>query len=185
MVYLVDLWLPILLSAVFVFLASWVLHMLLTYHRSDYNALPNGEAVADLLRPANMKPGTYMYPHCADPKDMAKPEVQEKFKAGPVMLTNVFPSGPPSMGKSLGIWFVYCVLISVFAGYLAGRTLGPGTHYLAVFRIVGTTAFLAFGVGEASNSIWRGQLWGVTAKHMFDGLVYALLTAGTFGWLWP
>jgi hypothetical protein len=27
--------------------------------------------------------------------------------------------------------------------------------------------------------------WIRTLKSMFDGLIYALLTASVFGWLWP
>jgi hypothetical protein len=185
MVDLSALWLPMLLSAMFVFLVSWVLHMLLTYHRSDYKPLPKEAEVAAALRGAGLQPGTYVYPHCTNPKDMAKPEMIEKYKAGPVVLINVLPSGPPAMGKSLGTWFVYCLVVSLFSAYVAGRTLDPGTDYLAVFRIVGTVAFMAYALGEAANSIWRGQLWGSTFKHMFDGLVYGLVTAGTFGWLWP
>jgi hypothetical protein len=184
MVYLPDLWLPIVVSAVIVFLTSWVLHMLLTYHRSDYRPVPNADQVAAALRTGNPAPGTYMYPHC-DPKDMGKAETVEKFKAGPVFIMNVMPSGPPNMGKSLGTWLVYVLLVSLFTAYLTGRALGPGVEYLAVFRLAGGAAFMAYCLAEMVSSIWRGQLWGVTIKHMFDGLVYSLLTAGTFGWLWP
>lgn len=35
------------------------------------------------------------------------------------------------------------------------------------------------------NSIWYKRKWSSTLKSMADGLVYALVTAGTFGWLWP
>jgi len=27
--------------------------------------------------------------------------------------------------------------------------------------------------------------WVVTFKHLFDSLIYALLTAAIFAWLWP
>jgi hypothetical protein len=48
------------------------------------------------------------------------------------------------------------------------------------------SAVLVFIVSSIiHNSIWRGQSWGTTWKHVADGLVYALVTAGTFGWLWP
>jgi hypothetical protein len=50
---------------------------------------------------------------------------------------------------------------------------------------VGTAAFLAYGLANLSNSIWKGQTWSMTIKEVIDGLVFALLTAGTFGWLWP
>jgi hypothetical protein len=34
-------------------------------------------------------------------------------------------------------------------------------------------------------SIWYSRAWINTIKSTIDGLIYALLTAGTFGWLWP
>jgi hypothetical protein len=89
------------------------------------------------------------------------------------------------MGKYLGLWFVYCVVIGIFVAYLTGRTLGAGTDYLQVFRVAGTAAFLGYALAQVQDLIWKGQTWGVTFKHVFDGLIYGLLTAGTFGWLWP
>ena len=51
--------------------------------------------------------------------------------------------------------------------------------------MAGATAFLGYSLALIQESIWKGQTWGVTFKHVFDGLIYGLLTAGTFGWLWP
>lgn len=185
MVPIPSLWLPIVLSAVFVFLLSWVLHMLLTYHRSDYGRLPGEEDVMAAMRKAGVQPGNYHFPHAASPKDMGSPEWIEKCNQGPVGIVHVMPSGPPNMGKYLATWFVFCLVVSVFVAYLTGRTLGPGAPYLSVFRVAGTAAFLAYALGEAMNSIWKGQTWSNTLKSMFDGLLYALVTAGAFGWLWP
>ena len=50
MVTIASLWLPILLSAVVVFVASFVVHMLVPFHRSDYRTLPNEDQVMDALR---------------------------------------------------------------------------------------------------------------------------------------
>jgi hypothetical protein len=100
------------------------------------------------------------------------------------MLT-VFPSGPPAMPKFLGLWFAYCLLIGLFVAYLTGRTVLHGASYLAVFRVAGTVAFMAYGLGPLVNGIWKGLPWSVVFKESFDGLIYSLLTAGTFGWLWP
>jgi hypothetical protein len=185
MVSLAALWLPILLSAVIVFVASSILHMLLPLHKSDYRQLPEEERVMDALRSAGVTPGpAYHFPHCTH-QQMKAPATIEKYKRGPVGLLTIIPSGAPNMGKYLGQWFVYCIVVGIFVAYLAGRTLGPGTHYLQVFRVAGTAAFLAYAFGQFQDSIWKGQTWGVTLKHVFDGLVYGLLTAGTFGWLWP
>jgi hypothetical protein len=184
MVPLSALWLPIVLSAVIVFVASSVMHMLLPYHKSDYQKLPDEDKLLPTLRSAGLKRGLYVFPFCTH-KDMKSPEMQEKYKQGPVGMMTVLPSGPPAMPKFLGQWFAYCLIIGFFVAYLAGHTVAAGANYRAVFRVVGTAAFLAYGLGQLSNGIWKGQMWGMTIKEVIDGLVYGLLTAGTFGWLWP
>ena len=184
MVSVTALWLPIVLSAVIIFVASSIMHMLLPYHRSDYRQLPDEDRLLAVLRGAGLKPGLYHFPYCTH-KDMKSPAAMEKFKQGPVGMLTLFPSGPPAMPKFLGMWFAYCLIIGFFVAYLTGRTVEPGANYLAVFRVAGTAAFLAYGLGNLSNGIWKGQPWGVTLKEAMDGLVYGLLTAGTFGWLWP
>jgi|SRR5579872_3763481 len=184
MVSLAALWLPIVLSAVIVFIASSIMHVVLKYHQSDCRQIPDEDKILASLRPANLKPGLYIFPYCL-PKDMKSPAAVEKYKQGPVGFMTIMPSGPPAMPKFLVQWFVYCLLISFFVAYLTGHTVPPGTYYLAVFRVVGTAAFLAYGLGQLSNGIWKGQSWSMTIKEVVDGLVYGLLTAGTFGWLWP
>jgi len=184
LVPIIALWLPIVLSAVIVFIASSVMHTVLTYHQSDYHQLPNEEGILAALRPANLKPTLYVFPYCTH-KQMKAPETMEKFRRGPVGFLTIRPNGPPAMGKFLVQWFVYCLLIGLFVAYITGRTLAPGTDYLAVFRVAGAVGFMAYGLGHLSNGIWKGQPWGATIKEAVDGLVYGLLTAGTFGWLWP
>jgi hypothetical protein len=185
MVPISSLWLPILLSAIFVFVASSLLHMALKFHNADYRQLPEEDKLVDALRAARVTAGRVYYFPYAHHKDMNSPEVMEKFKRGPVGLLTVIPSGPPAMGKYLAQWFAYCVGLGVFVAYLTSRTQPPGTPYLEVFRMAGATAFLGYAGSHTQDSIWKGQTWIVTLKHIFDSLVYALLTAGTFGWLWP
>ena len=185
MVSLVSLWLPILLSAVAVFIVSSIIHMFLTYHRADYTDLPNEAEVMDALRPFNIPPGDYVMPRPASAKDMGTPEFIEKLKQGPVAFMTVFPNEPFNMGKQLTQWFLYSVLIGVFAAYLASRTLDAGAEYLTVFRVTGTVAFAGYGLALLQGSIWYGRKWGATLRSAFDALVYALFTAGMFGWLWP
>jgi hypothetical protein len=185
MVPLVDLWLPILLSAVIVFVASSIFHMVLPLHKGDYKGLPDEPKVLDALRPFGLAPGTYHFPHCDSHKEMKSPEFQGRMKQGPNGILTVLPNGAPNMGKYLGTWFAYLVLVSVFIAYVTGRTFAPGAHYLAVFRIAGTVGFLSYGIAHAHSSIWEGRAWSTTLKYWFDGLVYGCLTAGVFGWLWP
>ena len=185
MVPIMSLWLPILLSAVFVFIISSIIHMFLPYHRTDWSKVPSEDGVMDALRPFNIPPGDYIVPHSGGGKDMKSPEFQEKVNKGPVAFMTVLPNGMPEMTKSLILWFIYAAVVSTFAAYIAGRALVPGAHYLMVFRFAGATAFIAYTVAGWQQSIWYHRPWSTSLKNTFDGLVYALFTAGTFGWLWP
>jgi hypothetical protein len=184
MVPLSALLVPILVSAVVVFVGSSIIHMVLPFHRSDYRQLPEEDKLLAALRAGGLKRGLYIFPFSTH-KDMKSPAVQEKYKQGPVGMLTVFPSGPVAMPKFLGLWLTYCLLIGLFVAYLAGHTMAPGAPYRAVFRVAGTAAFLVYALGPLVNGIWKGLPWSVALKEAFDGLIYSLLAAGTFGWLWP
>src|ERR1700691_167437 len=126
------LWAPVLLSSVIVFVASSIIHMLSPWHKSDYPGVPNQDKVMDSLRPFEIPPGDYMVPRPSSHKEYATPEFQEKVKKGPVMMVTVWPNGPTSMGRNLGMWFLYSCVIGVFAAYVSGRALRPGANYLNV-----------------------------------------------------
>ncbi len=101
------------------------------------------------------------------------------------MIVTVMPNMMPSMARNLGLWFVYCTAVGFLAAYVAGRALQPGTDYLRVFQLIGATAFIGYSVALWQMSIWYSRAWSHTIKSTMDGLIYSLLTAGTFGWLWP
>ena len=185
MVSLAALWLPILLSAVIVFVASSIIHMVLPYHRSEYHQLPDEDNLLATLRAAGLKRGFYNFPFCTH-KDMKSPAVIEKFKQGPVGFITVYPQWPAQHGQvpRAVVWLLPGDRFLRRVSHRAHSHI-PALTISAVFRVVGTAAFLAYGLGNLSNSIWKGQPWSMTIKESFDGLVYALLTAGTFGWLWP
>jgi hypothetical protein len=185
MVPLTALWLPILLSAVIVFVASSLIHMVLPWHKNDYPQVPNEEGLRAALRPLAIPPGDYMVPRPASREGMRDPAFLEKVNQGPNVILTVMPSGSLSMGRSLALWFLYSVVVGLFAAYVASRALAPGAEYIQVFRFAGTTAFLGYAVALWQMSIWYRRAWSTTVKATVDGLIYALLTAGTFGWLWP
>ena len=185
MTALSALWLPILLSAVAVFIASSILHMVLPWHRSDYPAMPNETQVRDALRPFAIPPGDYMVPRAAGPDEMKSAAFKEKWMQGPNMIVTILPAGEWSMGRNLGLWFVYCLVVSVFAAYVASRALGPTAEYLSVFRFAGATAFAGYALALWQMFIWYRRSGTVTLKLTIDGLIFAMLTAGVMGWLWP
>jgi hypothetical protein len=182
---LASLWLPILLSAVVVFLISSVIHMTPLWHKTDYPKLDKEAQVLGALRPLAIPPGDYLMPRPTSTAEMRSPEFLEKVKQGPVVVMTVMPNGPMSMGKNLVQWFVYSLVIGVFAAYIASRALAPGAPYLRVFQLTGATAFACYTVAIWQMSIWYHRGWSLTIKTTLDGLIYSLLTAGVFGWLWP
>ena len=185
MVSVLSLWLPILLSGVAVFIVGSVIHMVLKYHASDLAQLPQEEAIRDALKPLAIPPGEYVLPYGGSMEALKDPDFVEKMKEGPVAYVTVVKNGPPNMGPRLMQWFVFSVVVSVFAGYVASVSLGAGARYLDVFQVVGTVAFVGYALGMLQDTIWMGKKWSTTLKSVFDGLIYGLVTAGVFGWLWP
>ena len=182
---LAALWLPILLSAVLVFVVSSAIHMASPWHKSDYPRVPNEDKLRDALRPLAIPPGDYMMPRPSSTQEMRSPAFVEKFKKGPVMMFTVMPGGTMAMGKNLAMWFLYSVVVGLFAAYVAWSALSPSAGYRDVFRFTGVTAFIGYSLALWQMSIWYRRAWLTTIKATVDGLLYALLTAGVFAWLWP
>lgn len=183
--FITELWLPILLSAVFVFIASSIIHMALPLHKGDLKKLPGEDKILAEMRAQGLRPGAYMFPCPESMKELGSPEMIEKCRLGPVGLMNISPSGAPGMGKNLLEWFLYSLLISIFVAYIGEVALDRGAASMAVFRLVGTAAILAYATRSIPESIWHRQPWSITFKFAMDGVVYGLITGATFGWLWP
>ncbi|UCF19214.1 MAG: hypothetical protein JSU87_15005 [Gemmatimonadota bacterium] len=182
-VSLVSLWLPILLSAVIVFFAAFVAWTVLPHHRSDWAPVPNDDTLLQAIRSLGLERGQYVFPKAMTPEGAKDPDAKKKLEEGPVGSLIIWPT--PSMRKSLVQYFVYCLGVSFFVAYLGHAALDAGADYLHVFRVLGTIAFLTYSIGAIPQSIWFGQTWSSTWKSVIDGLVFGLLTGGTFGWLWP
>jgi hypothetical protein len=181
MEFLSELWLPIVVSAVIVFFASFVIHMVVPLHKGEWKGAPDeGKLLGGL---EGMPPGQYMFPWAEGMAAMKSPEFEAKLQKGPVGQLIIHPK-PWNMGRNLFLMIVFNLVVGVFIAYVAWHGMGSGAHdYLHVFRVTGAAALMAYGLGWIPNAIWYGgiRFW----TYAFDSLVYALLTAGTFGWLWP
>jgi hypothetical protein len=178
-------WLPILLSSVIVFVASSVIHMAPLWHKGDFPKMPMEPQVLDALRPLAIPPGDYFIPRASGMQEMRTPAFKDKMAKGPVAVFTVMPNGPISMNRNLIQWFVFLLVVGVFVAYINGRSLPMNTPYLRVFKSVAVTTFVAYSLALVELSIWYRRSWVMTAKSALDGVIYALLTAGVFGWLWP
>ncbi|MGD2110851.1 MAG: hypothetical protein PVI86_15845 [Phycisphaerae bacterium] len=180
---LVPLWLPIIVSAVAVFVASSLAWMVLPHHKKDIKTLPNEKALTDHLKQLGLDPGTYMWPGCGD-GDMKSPEFQARYKEGPWGSINVLAKQPNFMANLLGVFIVYLV-ISIFVGYITLRAEDLGAGFMPVFRVAGATAILGYCAGPFPGGIFLGKPLRFMFTDFLDNVVYGLLTGLIFGWLWP
>jgi len=178
---IIGLWLPILVSAVFVFIASAAVWMAMPWHKSDFSKTADEEAVRTALK--GSAPGFYMLPYCIKPKGLEDAEMRQKFVDGPLAYITVVTNGLPQMGSKMVLSFLYYIVVGVICAYFVSRTATADMDYLAVFRIAGAVAWVAYGVAYIQDSIWFGRPWSLTGKNLFDALIYAVLTGGVFGWL--
>jgi hypothetical protein len=186
MALLAHLWLPIVLSAVFVFIASSVINMFLKFwHAPDYKGFSNEDDVAAAIRKGNPSAGAYQLPYCSSPEAMKQPQMAEKFKNGPVGMVFLRKPGPMNIGSFLGQWFAFCLLVTFFCALVAVHVFGPGAESARIFHVVGLIALMTFSFGGIPDAIWWSHPWGSTLKYVVDGLIYALITGATFAWLWP
>ncbi|MDO8544883.1 MAG: hypothetical protein Q7S40_30935 [Opitutaceae bacterium] len=186
MTALLTLWLPILLSAVVVFVISSLIHMVIKWHAPDYRGFANEDAVRDAIRAGNPAPGRYVVPYCADMKEMGGEAMLKKYREGPVGHIVLAPAGAPNMGKHLGLWFLWSLAIAAVAAFLATRLLGlDHSHARAAAKLVGAVTFIAHGFGTMQESIWMARPCSSSAKYLLDAALYAVGSGCVFLWLWP
>jgi nucleoside recognition membrane protein YjiH len=185
MVTIGNLWLPIVVATVLCFVAGALLHMVLPLHRKDFVKLPDEDGVVEALRRSGTGAGNYMFPAPAGPEAMKDPAFLAKFERGPAGILTIRPAGKLSMGGSLTKQFLFHLVISFVIAYLASRTLNAGAEYLHVFRVTGTAAILAYVAAIFPAAIWYAEPPGYVLGKVVDGVVWGLLTAGSFGGFWP
>jgi hypothetical protein len=179
------LWLPILLSSIFVFIVSSIIHMASPWHKTDFPKLANEDQVMDALRPLAIPAGDYMMPRPSSMADMKSAEYKARVERGPRVLMTVMPQGTMAMTRELVMWFVYLIVVGIFAAYVTAHALAPAAPFRAVVRVAGTVSVLAYAAALWQLSIWYRRSWGITIKATADSLIYALITAATFAYLWP
>jgi hypothetical protein len=182
---LLQLWLPILVSAIGVFLASSLIHMVFKWHNSEYKALPNEDAVRSVLNAAKLEAGLYSTPHCTDMKEIETEAMQQKFREGPVALITLRAPGAPAMGRYLVQWFLLNLVVAALGGMLALQTMGIHAHPHYAGHFIGLFSLFVYGCGSVQESIWMGRPWSATVKNLLDALIYGTVSAIAFWQLWP
>ncbi len=179
-----DLWLPILVSAVAAFFASFLAWTVLPHHKSDFKKLPNESAFQDMIRNSNLSAGVHFFPYC-DPKEMKDPEAKKRMETPPFGLLQIW-NGKPNMGKNMALSFTFNIVVGVFVAYIASlSTLAPGAGFMPVFQVTGTAAVMAYALGFIPHHIWFGKPMSMTIKDIIDGVAYGLITGAIFAAMWP
>jgi len=178
------LWLPIVVSAVAIFVLSSVMHMVLPWHKSDYPRVANEDALMDALRPLAIPPGEYLVPRPQNMQDLKSPAFLEKMNAGPVFILRMLPNGLRPMSGPLFQWFIYLLVVDAFAAHIA-QFVAPGAGMHRIFHVVALTSLLGYAAALWQMTIWYRRSAWITFKSTIDGLIYAIVTGLVFVWLWP
>jgi hypothetical protein len=185
MEFLTQLWLPIVVSAVVVFILSALAWTVMPHHKKDFTGLPNADAVQAVMRENPPTPGQYAIPWVSERTAMEDPKVKEQMQRGPRAYITIVPNGMPAMGPMMAKSVVFYLIVSLLVAYVTWHAVQPGAEYLAVFRIAGTVASMSYILATVPDAIWFGRPWGNFGRQALDGLVFGLATGGVFGWLWP
>ena len=181
---LISLLLPVVLSAVAVFVLSSVIHMAMPWHKNDYEKVPDEDGLMAAMRPFGLAVGDYMMPRPSSGADMKSPEFMAKVAKGPVAIMTIRP-GTWNMGQTMATWFVFTLLVSIVAACMTGAVMAPGADDHDVFHYAGAVTFLCFAMGGVPQSIWYGRKWSTTFKHGLDSLIYGAATGLIFSMFWP
>lgn len=177
---LVALLLPIILSAIALFFASFLSWMILELHKNDWTKYPQESELENMLRTQNAAAGSYMFPYCHTQQEMKSAEFQKRYNEGPRGILTLLPK--TNMGALLGSQFLYFLVVSFGLAYLGSVAFRPGAAFIDVFRFYFTAGLLAFLAGMVPQAIWfRARISG----HILESLAFAAIVGGIFAGLWP
>ncbi len=185
MEFLTQLWLPILVTGVVVFILSALAWTVLPHHKKDWDGLPNADAVQLAMRANAPAPGQYALPWARDPKMFQESAMKEKLDKGPRAYITVVPNGMPPMGPMMVRSLIFNLVVALLVAYVAWHALGAGADDRAVFRIVGATSMMSYILATVPDSIWFGRPWRNFGMQVIDGVVFGLASAAIFCVLWP
>jgi hypothetical protein len=89
------------------------------------------------------------------------------------------------MGKSLGLWFVWTLVVASFASLVALHTIPLNGDAHMAAHVIALISFVMYGAGSVQDFIWMGKPFSSMMKYLLDALIYSVVTALSFMWLWP
>ena len=183
MQFLIDLWLPILVSAIAVFFCSFIAWAVSPHHKGDFNPAPDEQGLISAIRALHLKPGRYGFPFCHSHAQAKEPDFLKMWKEGPAGMLNIWPQ--ISMGRNMALTFLVFLAVSTLIAYLADITLQSGDGFARVFQVVGTAGVLAYCFSFLPNIIWFSGGGRAALMCFIDGIIYGLVTGAVFAYFWP
>jgi hypothetical protein len=177
---MIELWLPVVVSSIAVFFASFLSWMVLRLHQKDWVKMPREDDFMKCVADLGLRQGNYMFPGTTSPKEENEPAYQQKYQAGPRGTLQVHE--PVNLGRNLGLTFAYFFVCNATIAYLASFALSSESDFITVFRFVATVALLTYLASIVQHAIWfRVRITG----HVIESIAYALIAGVIFASLWP
>jgi len=177
---LLNLWLPVLLSGVAIFFASFLSWMVLQLHRKDWLKLEKEDEFLKAATELNISSGSYMFPGCNSPAEMKTDEYKKKWEAGPCGIITVFSK--VNMGRNLALTFLYFLVVNFCLAYLTILAVDPGAEFMTVFSYVVSAGFMTYFAAIVQHAIWfHNRIVG----HVVEAFAYAVITGAIFAAMWP
>jgi len=183
MEFLTQLWLPIVVSAAAVWVASAVVWMALPHHKKDWKAMPDEAAFYRAFDTLKIPPGNYGFPECKNKAQRSDPEVKRRWEAGEMGLLSVW--GKVNMGRNMVVTFIVYLAISLFVGYIGKHGVKPNASFSEAFQVLGTAGVLAYAFGHIPQGVWFAQYPRAILMCVLDGIAYGLITGAIFAAMWP
>jgi hypothetical protein len=181
---LIPLWLPILLSAVAIWIISAIVWMALPHHKQDFIGLTDEDGFMDSIRRSGIKPGNYVFPDFRDREAMKSEKISKALEEGPVGHLSVWRTPLTMVSKLVGTFIVY-IVVSTLIAYLTRVALPGPAEFAKVFQIAGTAGILAYCFSSIPNALWFGSYKRTIVASFIDGIVYGHITGAIFAWRWP
>jgi len=177
---ILSLILPIVLSAVALFFASFLSWMVLQLHKKDWGKVAREDDLMAAVKKCDLAEGSYMFPCCGSQAEMQTEAFQQRYAAGPRGVLTILPK--TNMGKNLALTFAYFLAASAGLAFLAAMAFDRGTAPWSVFRLVFVAGYLTFAAAMVQQAIWfRPRIVG----HVIEAAAYAAITGVIFAALWP
>lgn len=194
MQFLMELWLPAIISGVACTAVAAVTWLLLPIHKKMWKRLPAEPGVLEAMRGGLApKPGQYALPFTMG-QDLNRPDLRTALEQGPVGYLSIAANGPPSTVLSLVLMFFFFAATSIITAWISWHAFIPqvgaphapyNMPFMHVAKTVGAISTLAYGFGAFQQSAWFGRPWSSFFLQLVDALIYAAITAFIFATFWP